>query len=58
MDIYIVPLQKMMFNNELVSGSLIRNIFQNAKDNVKKDLFMKLYETFNTKIYNLFRDKL
>jgi hypothetical protein len=56
--VYIVPLQTLEYDGELVSGSSIRKIMKESEESKQLDLFKNLYGKFNKTIFNLIKNKL
>ena len=54
----IAPMQTIKFEGELVSGTLVRDIFSGDDEDRAKRLFTYLYNGMNEKIYNLMREKI
>lgn len=46
------------FDNELITGSLVRNIFRCDDKNKKVELFNKMYGSMNNSVFNLINERL
>jgi hypothetical protein len=56
--VYIIPNKDFKFRNEIVSGTLVRNIFKSNNDQLKKDFYLALYGKIKPDILKLFNTKI
>lgn len=56
--IMTVPQLPLKINNETISGTVVRNVFNSGSEQQKKKLFELLYGKFNPKIFDLINHKI
>lgn len=55
---FIIPLRKELFNDDLITGTMVRDVFRGEDEELKKKLFVRLYGKDNKEIRELIQTKI